>query len=148
MKLTEIFKHTDKIGEWSGSGVKFASFNIDGIEYVVTMSQSTEPTNPALANGYYHLSFGIDNPDAQEGEAEINIEKSGTGNEYKVFSAVISLTRKFLQSNPTLPLTMTAREPNRASLYAKMAKRLVPGWTVDQRVNQYGVTEFLMIPPK
>jgi len=59
---------------------------------------------------------------------------SGTGNSTEVMSTVVDIMRAFLDQykDKIETLTFSAKEDSRQSLYARMAKKLLPNWTLHQ----------------
>lgn len=67
---------------------------------------------------------------------------TGSGDEFKVFSTVVEIVKKFITTNPVDSLTFTAEKTqgNRSRLYQRMVDRLLmPGWVkeVDKSSSDY-----------
>jgi 8-oxo-dGTP pyrophosphatase MutT (NUDIX family) len=70
---------------------------------------------------------------------------TGTGNSAEVMSTVVDIMRAFLEKyqDKIEVLTFSAKEDSRQGLYARMVKRLLPNWTMQQQ-GEY----FTLIAPK
>jgi 8-oxo-dGTP pyrophosphatase MutT (NUDIX family) len=75
---------------------------------------------------------------------------TGTGNSAEVMSTVVDIMRAFLEKyqDKIQVLTFSAKEDSRQGLYARMVKRLLPTWTMQQKdefftlfAPKQGVTE-------
>jgi hypothetical protein len=75
---------------------------------------------------------------------------TGTGNSAEVMSTVVDIMRAFLEKyrDRINVLTFSAKEDSRQGLYARMIKRLLPNWTMQQKdefftlfAPKQGVTE-------
>jgi hypothetical protein len=64
---------------------------------------------------------------------------TGTGNSAQVMSTVTDIMRGFLTKyqGQIAELTFTADEPSRRALYARMAKRLLPTWDLQQDGKEF-----------
>ena len=60
---------------------------------------------------------------------------TGTGNSAEVMSTVVDIMRAFLEKykDKIQVLTFSAKEDSRQGLYARMIKRLLPDWTMQQK---------------
>jgi hypothetical protein len=60
---------------------------------------------------------------------------TGTGNSAEVMSTVVDIMRAFLDKykDKIQVLTFSAKEDSRQGLYARMVKRLMPDWTMQQK---------------
>ena len=60
---------------------------------------------------------------------------TGTGNSAEVMSTVVDIMRAFLEKyqDKIQVLTFSAKEDSRQGLYARMVKRLLPTWTMQQK---------------
>lgn len=145
----EIFNQPVEVRDWYGSGgLKMAGFEIGDEFFNVTAARMSNQFQPKLMNGYYHISFGVYRED-EDGNDYIDIDKTGSGNEYQVFGHVIQLLRNFMNQNPILPFEMTANGQNRADLYVKLAKKLLPSWTAEtnKRHNVPDGYTIILYPP-
>ena len=70
---------------------------------------------------------------------------TGTGNSAEVMSTVVDIMRAFLEKykDKIQVLTFSAKEDSRQGLYARMAKRLLPDWTMKQSGEH-----FVLVAPK
>jgi len=64
---------------------------------------------------------------------------TGTGNSAEVMSTVVDIMRAFLDKykDKIQVLAFSAKEDSRQGLYAKMAKRLLPNWTLTQNAEHF-----------
>lgn len=59
-------------------------------------------------------------------------DNTGTGNQFPLYSTILGLVREFFEHNPgePRPLIFGAADSGRKTLYARMFKKFLPGWTV------------------
>jgi hypothetical protein len=132
--LTELFE-PGKDYKWSftGSEEAVAVFHIGEIPF-----QFHAYTYPE-ANGTWDVEF----KNAERGRTRYGkFGLTGTGNSAEVMSTVTDIMREFLQryQGKVTALTFTADEQSRQSLYARMAKRLLPTWQLTQTDKQFILT--------
>jgi hypothetical protein len=132
--LTELFE-PGKDYQWSftGSEEAIAVFHIGEVPY-----QFHAYTYPE-ENGTWEVEF----KNAERGRGRTaKFGLTGTGNSAEVLSTVTDIMREFLQryQGKVTALTFTADEQSRQSLYARMAKRLLPTWQLTQTDKQFILT--------
>lgn len=132
--ITELFE-PGKDYKWSftGSEEAVAVFHIGEIPF-----QFHAYTYPE-ANGTWDVEF----KNAERGRTRYGkFGLTGTGNSAEVMSTVTDIMREFLQryQGKVTALTFTADEQSRQSLYARMAKRLLPTWQLTQTDKQFILT--------
>ena len=146
MRLQELLEHSNstKIDElftpgkdykWSfnGSEEAVAVFHIGEVPYQFYAYSYPED------NGMWEVEF----KNAERGRGRTaKFGLTGTGNSAEVMSTVTDIMREFLQryQGKVTGLTFTADEQSRQSLYARMAKRLLPTWTLSQNDKQFVLT--------
>lgn len=87
---------------------------------------------------HWEMAFG----EIKHGSRSMSLLVTGSGDEFKVFSTVIDITKHFLDKYDPDSLSFTAEksEGSRAKLYDKMVKRLVGGkyqTDVDHKGSDY-----------
>lgn len=132
--LAELFE-PGKDYEWSftGSEEAVAVFHIGEIPF-----QFHAYTYPE-ANGTWEVEF----KNAERGRTRYGkFGLTGTGNSAEVMSTITDIMREFLQryQGKVTALTFTADEDSRQSLYARMAKRLLPNWQLRQDDKMFVLT--------
>lgn len=67
---------------------------------------------------------------------------TGTGRAAEVMGTITDIMREFLQryQGSVKQLAFSADEPSRQALYARMVKRLLPTWQLDQQDTQFVLT--------
>ena len=137
--LSELFQ-PGKNWKWEfrGSEEAFASFKIGDVEYI--WHAHSKPRDPK--------SWIIEFKTRDEVDQDKSFGLTGSGNAAEVMSTVVDITRAFLEQykDNVMELAFLAKEESRASLYAKMIKRLLPDWNLYQRNK--GGTEFYLTNPK
>ena len=133
-KINELFE-PGKDWKWSftGSEEAVAVFHVGEVPY-----QFHAYTYPE-ANGTWDVEF----KNAERGRTRYGkFGLTGTGNSAEVMSTVTDIMREFLQryQGKVTALTFTADEQSRQSLYARMAKRLLPTWQLTQTDKQFILT--------
>jgi predicted chitinase len=131
MILRELFT-PGKDYKWSftGSEEAVAVFHIGEVPYQFYAFSYPED------NGVWEVEF----KNAERGRGRTaKFGLTGTGNSAEVMSTVTDIMRDFLQryQDKITGLTFTADEQSRQSLYARMAKRLLPTWTLSQTDKQF-----------
>ena len=138
-QLNELFQ-AGKNWKWEfrGSEEAFASFKIGDVEYI--RHAHSKPRDPK--------SWIIEFKTRDEVDQDKSFGLTGSGNAAEVMSTVVDITRAFLEQykDNVMELAFLAKEQSRASLYAKMIKRLLPDWNLYQRNK--GGTEFYLTNPK
>ena len=140
--VIEVFAPGKKNWEWARLGTNEVSafFKVGGREYL--WQAFTGVSNPKKWEIQFRL---IRKPDVDDDDLDL-FGKTGTGNSAEVMSTAVDITRAFLKEygldrveeitfnakdDPKFGATEKTNDPRshtRASLYAKMIKRLLPGW--------------------
>lgn len=124
MKLNELFDKVVDVqwgstGDWGGS----ARFNIGGVDYGFEVQSQGDPND--MMQSAWKVSFftRVDNAPSW-----VN---TNTGNQFAVYSTVISLMKQFMEKEGYLPFVMDTADAGRNSLYQRMLRKFVPGWRVE-----------------
>jgi hypothetical protein len=132
--VTELFQ-PGKDWKWSfqGSEEAVAVFQVGEVSYMF---------HAYGADGEWEAEF------KRHGSKLDRIQKfglTGTGNSAEVMSTVVDIMRAFLEKykDKIQVLTISAKEDSRQGLYARMVKRLLPGWTMKQSGEH-----FVLVAPK
>lgn len=143
MRATEFIAELFQPGknwqwEFRGSEEAFASFKVGDVEYI--WHAHSKPRDPK--------SWIIEFKTRDEVDQDKSFGLTGAGNAAGVMSTVVDITRTFLEQykDNVMELAFLAKEESRASLYAKMIKRLLPDWNLYQRNK--GGTEFYLTNPR
>lgn len=106
------------------SPVQIIRFKTDaGIPYVWYARQNR------FSEDVWEIAFGVEKGLSLRGGVELDIEKTKTGDAFKVLSTVIQITNRFIEKDEEDDLfsvnriRFTSKSPNRTNLYLK---RLVP----------------------
>jgi hypothetical protein len=118
------------------------TFGVGGMEYEVFLEfASAQTVLDSLADEWGHPDADIEEvvsaAKAMAGEDDMlmyvqfqthngETETTGTGNEFLVFSTVMRIINDVMRKENPEWMIMSAKESNRASLYDKMIKRMVP----------------------
>jgi len=131
--LSELFQPGKKNWEWDfrGSEEAVANFTVGNITYRF-LAYSETPGG----QGAWEVEFK--NADRKAGRTT-KFGLTGTGNSAEVMSIVADIMREFLQlyQGKVTSLVFSADEESRQSLYARMAKRLLPTWELSQNSKQF-----------
>ena len=135
--VTELFQ-PGKDWKWSftGSEEAVAVFHVGGIPYQFYAYRPDEN----------FAGWDVEFKNAERGkDRTTKFGLTGTGNSAQVMSTVTDIMRGFLTKyqGQIKELTFTADEPSRRALYARMAKRLLPTWELQQDGK-----EFKLVAPK
>lgn len=126
--VSELFAPGKK-WQWSftGSEEAVAVFHVGDIPYQFHAYTYTE--DPTV----WEIEFKNATRGAEHGRTT-KFGLTGTGNSAEVMSTIADIMREFLQryQGSITELTFTADEPSRRALYARMAKRLLPAWSIVQ----------------
>lgn len=131
--LKELFAPGKK-WQWSftGSEEAVAVFHVGDIPYQFhAYTYSEDPT-------VWDVEFKNATRGAEQGRTS-KFGLTGTGNAAEVMSTIADIMREFLQryQGSVTTLTFTADEPSRRALYARMAKRLLPTWTLTHTDKEF-----------
>ena len=102
-----------------------ANFKVGDIPYRFTAHEN-DP-------GKWEVLFGIDRSYAkQHGLSQYGV--TGTGNASIIMATVVNIMKEFLDAylHKIQDLTFSADEESRQKLYARMIRRLLPGWEIKQ----------------
>ena len=133
-ELTELFA-PGKDWKWSftGSEEAVAVFHVGEIPYMFrAYTYSDTP-------GVWEVEF----KNAERGQSKSSkFGLTGTGNSAEVMSTIADIMRAFLEKykDKIERLVFTAKESSRQALYARMAKRLMPGWKLVQIAGDFILT--------
>lgn len=141
MLLLEIFQ-AGKNWKWEfrGSEEAFASFIVGDVEYL----WSARALNKRSPNDWV-VAFQV----REKGDWDKTFGMTGTGNSAEVMSTVVDITRSFLQEygDRVLEIKFSSAEDSRTSLYARMVKRLLPGWNMHSKKTA-DETDFYLTNPR
>jgi hypothetical protein len=122
------FKTEEVVDDWDDSGDEYPKdvltptqiihFKTDeGVPYIWYAKQNR------YNDKYWEIAFGVVEKDKGDGGYETNIEKTGTGNAFRVFATVIEITNYFVEYDgdnyEVQNLTFSSKGNNRTSLYKK-----------------------------
>ena len=141
--VTELFKPGKSNWKWKfrGSEEAIAGFVAGDRNYV--WQAFTSPGNPTKWEIQFRLIRDID----KDPEDLDLFGTTGTGNSAEVMSTAVDITRAFLKDyglDRVEELTFNAKEDSRIGLYAKMIKRLLPGWDMYSRKTEHNGMEFYL----
>lgn len=137
MRITELFGILDKPKQWEythfGDEDIVVDFKIGEVPYMFVAHQDMDE-----APGDWDVEFVA--KDAPPGVSRFGI--TGTGRSSEVFSIVVDILRDFLKKKKKTVrrLTFSAKEGSRQDLYARMAKRLLPTWNLEQQGADFILT--------
>lgn len=137
MRINELFK-PGKDWKWSfkGSEEVVAVFHVGEIPYQFTAYAGN-------TNGAPSKVWEVEFRNATKGlHRTTKFGLTGTGNSAEVMSTVADIMREFLKlyQGKVSTLIFSAEEDSRQGLYAKMAKRLLPGWDLEQQHKTFILT--------
>jgi len=121
------FQTEEIVNDWDDSGDEYAKdvlqpvqiirFKTDtGIPYIWYAKQNR------YNDQYWEIAFGVVEKDNGNGSFTTNIEKTGSGNAFRVFATVIEITNSFIEFDDNYEvrnLTISSKGNNRTSLYKK-----------------------------
>jgi hypothetical protein len=132
--ITELFQ-PDKDWKWSftGSQEAVAVFHVGGIPYQFYAYRPDEN----FAGWEVEFKLADNKLDRSQ-----KFGLTGTGNSAEVMSTVVDIMRAFLSKyqKKIKVLAFSAKEDSRQGLYARMAKRLLPDWTMKQEGAIFSLT--------
>lgn len=89
----------------------------DGVPYIWYVKQNR------YDNTVWEVAFGVVEKEKENGGYETNIEKTGSGNAFRVFATVIEITNYFIEYDgdnyEVITLVISSKGSNRTSLYKK-----------------------------
>lgn len=145
--ITELFQPGKKNWEWQfkGSEEAIANFTVGDREYQWVAYSHVRIKNPTK----WEIQFRMLRKDNDPEDLDM-FGTTGTGSAAEVMSIAVDITREFLKEygDKVLELTFNAKESSRIALYAKMIKRLLPGWNLYQRYDPTTGLEFHLTNPK
>ena len=109
-----------------------AEFTVGSVHYTFMAGQ-----DPDEAPGDWDIEFAAKQ---QHGTASWGV--TGTGNSAQVFGTVVEIMKAFITSKKASirRMTFAAKEDSRQGLYARMVKRLLPKWNLEQKGEAFVLT--------
>lgn len=135
MKLLELFDTTKINDPKIRSGMYEVEQKVGGRDIVFIAMKSADEDDVWRIDFAEHLEADVDEP-------FVNY-KTGKGKEFEVFSFVVACAKDFVsKNNPrVIKLRSDKLEPNRAKLYARLAKKFGSGYKITQEETpSYDIT--------
>jgi hypothetical protein len=109
-----------------------AEFSVGDVYYTFSAGQ-----DPDEAPGDWDIEFAAKQ---QHGTASWGV--TGTGNSAQVFGTVVDIMKSFIANKKSSirRMTFAAKEDSRQGLYARMIKRLLPKWNLEQKGEAFVLT--------
>ena len=109
-----------------------AEFTVGDVHYTFSAGQ-----DPDEAPGDWDIEFAAKK---EAGTASWGV--TGTGNSAQVFGTVVEIMKAFITSKKASirRMTFAAKEDSRQGLYARMVKRLLPKWNLEQNGEAFVLT--------
>jgi hypothetical protein len=109
-----------------------AEFTVGNVHYTFMAGQ-----DPDEAPGDWDIEFA-----AKRAHGTASWGITGTGNSAQVFGTVVEIMKAFLASKKASirRMTFAAKEDSRQGLYARMVKRLLPKWHLEQNGEAFVLT--------
>jgi hypothetical protein len=109
-----------------------AAFTVGDVNYTFSAGQ-----DPDEAPGDWDVEFAAKK---EAGTASWGV--TGTGNSAQVFGTVVEIMKAFIASKKASirRMTFAAKEDSRQGLYARMVKRLLPKWNLEQNGEAFVLT--------
>ena len=109
-----------------------AEFTVGNVHYTFMAGQ-----DPDEAPGDWDIEFA-----AKQRHGTASWGVTGTGNSAQVFGTVVEIMKAFISSKKASirRMTFAAKEDSRQGLYARMVKRLLPKWHLEQNGEAFVLT--------
>jgi hypothetical protein len=109
-----------------------AEFTVGDVYYTFMAGQ-----DPDEAPGDWDIEFA-----AKQAHGTASWGVTGTGNSAQVFGTVVEIMKAFIASKKASirRMTFAAKEDSRQGLYARMVKRLLPKWNLEQNGEAFVLT--------
>jgi hypothetical protein len=134
MRITELFDG-DKAWKWTyqDKNQAMAEFTIGNVYYTFSAGQ-----DPEEAPGDWDVEFA-----AKQAHGTASWGVTGTGNSAHVFGTIVDIMKSFIKSKrgSIRRMTFAAKEDSRQGLYARMVKRLLPKWNLEQNGEAFILTK-------
>jgi len=151
-KYKNTFKTEEIEAEWDdGEGtymkdvlspVQIVKFKTDsGVEFIWYARQNRHDDNR------WEIAFGVSKGVDHKGAEQLDIEKTGKGDAFRIFATIIDITNSFIQFDQSYEvrnIIFTAKGENRAKLYIKRLVPKIEGFKVDNVRDNYGETEVVL----
>ena len=110
-----------------------AEFTVGDVHYTFMAGQ-----DPDEAPGDWDIEFA-----AKQAHGTASWGVTGTGNSAQVFGTVVEIMKAFITSKKASirRMTFAAKEDSRQGLYARMVKRLLPKWNLEQNGEAFVLTK-------
>jgi hypothetical protein len=145
--VTELFRPGKQNWKWKRQTEEeaIANFTVSDREYQWQALSHHLDDNPTKWEIQFRLLRKPTDPQ------DLNLfGTTGTGNSAEVMSIAVDITRDFLQQygNTVQEIIFDAKENSRIALYARMVKRLIPNWDLEQDYNPDMGLRFILTNPK
>ena len=145
--ITELFRPGKQNWKWNRQTEEeaIANFTVGDREYswqALSHHLDDSPTN-------WEVQFRLLRKSTDPQDLNL-FGTTGTGNSTEVMSTAVDITRDFLQQygNTVQEIIFDAKENSRIALYARMVKRLLPNWNLEQDYNPDTGLRFVLTRPK
>ena len=131
--ISELFD-SNKEWKWTYQDKNQASaeFTVGDVHYTFMAGQ-----DPEEAPGDWDIEFA-----AKQKHGTASWGVTGTGNSAQVFGTVVDIMKSFIADKKASirRMTFAAKEDSRQGLYARMIKRLLPKWNLEQKGEAFVLT--------
>ncbi len=121
------FKTSEVVDDWDDSGEEYSKDRLDPVQIIHFKTDDGIPyiwyaKQHRYSDVHWEIAFGVVKRQKDDGGYETDIEKTGTGNAFRIFATVIEITNHFVEMDEDYEiqyLTFSSKGQNRTSLYKK-----------------------------
>ena len=95
----------------------------------------------------WEIAFGVDNGTDEFGTTKLNINKTNTGDAFRVFSTVIEITNNFIEYDENyevVKLSIRSESENRTNLYIKRLLPLIDNFKITDTTRHRDETTIIL----
>lgn len=144
------FKTSEVINDWDDSGEEYAKDVLDPVQQIHFKTEDGTPylwyaRQNRYNDKYWEIAFGLVKSQSDNGAYQLDIEKTGTGNAFRIFATIIDITNSFVEFDSdnyeVQALTISSKGNNRTSLYKKYLIPKIEGFDISHEQKDGDETE-------
>jgi hypothetical protein len=144
------FKTSQVIDDWDDDGEEYPKDVLDPVQMIHFKTENGTPymwyaRQNRYNDTYWEIAFGMIKGQRENGEYQLDIEKTGTGNAFRIFATIIDITNSFIDYDgdnyDVRVLTISSKGNNRTSLYKKYLIPKIEGFDISHEQNNGDETE-------
>ena len=144
------FKTEEVTEDWDDTGEEYSKNILEPVQIIHFQTDDGIPyiwyaKQDRYYNTYWEIAFGMVEDAKPDGSYKTNIEKTGSGNAFRVFATVIEITNSFIEYDEdnyeVRNLKIKSKGNNRTSLYKKYLIPRIENFVISDERREGDETE-------